>query len=131
MNRSQAEVDALWPANKRAYVFLANVTVHGALTIQHAAQDLQKLYEGHEAMAGEFNVEPEPPNRTGDDPMFLVTFTRDVPDDIDVVNEALLAGHDFERCLRSQFEQEFENAVKDTGVKAKLLFLSLPEFING
>jgi hypothetical protein len=128
--RTQAEVDALWPAGKNMYVFLAHVTIHGALHIHHAAEDLQKLYEGHEAMAGEFNVEPEPPNRSGDDPMFLVTFRRDVPDDVDVVNNALLAGGDFESVLRTQFETEFEAAVKATGVKAKLLFLSLPEFIK-
>lgn len=129
MSRTQAEVDALWPTNKLAYALIANVTIPGASTIQEAAAQLQKLYEGHEAMAGEFNVEPEQPNRTGEHPMFLVSFVRDVPDDLDVVNPALLARHDFESALRSQFDQEFVAAVKQTGINAKLLFLSLPEWI--
>jgi hypothetical protein len=128
---TQPEIDALWPHNKRAYVFVSSVTIPGAQTISAAAQELQKLYEGRDRVFGEFNVEPENPNLTGEHPMFLVTFTRDVATDRDVVNPVLSEGHDLLSVLRNQFSQEFDDIVERRKLDFKLDFLSLPEFING
>lgn len=81
MARTQSDVDALWPTGKAVYVFVAQVAVPGAATITAAAQVLQTLYEGRQAMAGEFNVEPEGPGLNNGDPVYLVAFRRDVSDD--------------------------------------------------
>lgn len=123
MPRTQQEVDALWEKNT-GYSVSGEVTLDGATSSIEAATELQKLYEGSQAVAGMFVV-------TGlgqYQPRFIVQFTRDVCDDADVVNGELLAGKDFNSTLLDQLRDELTKSAKEQGVSLTVHNLDAPVF---
>lgn len=121
--RTQAEVDALWPSQD-------TYSITGRLTIpadneQDAAKELQKLYEGHEAIAGAFQVESSDGQN-----IFQVVFTRDVHDDVDVVNDELLEGKPFNETLTSQLHLELSAAATADDANITILWLGEPRFFS-
>lgn len=126
--RSQAEVDALWPKNKDQYKFTATVTLPNTATNKtEAATMIQQMFEGMEAMAGQFEVRKliEKGKKNN---LFVVVFERDVPDDTEVVNDELLKGRDFNKVLTDQFMQEAKAVIEDKKLPYKVKITSGPAF---
>ncbi len=125
--RTKEQVDALWPKNKSQYVIRGAVTCL-ATTKTQAIAAIQKLYEGAEAAAGMFTVDSIHQRHTPKRTTFLVSFIRDVPDDIEVVDDQLIAGKNFHKVLVSQLRLEIRNSIKERKLNMKVVLASLVTF---
>lgn len=123
--RTLAEVDALWP-NVDQYTFVGNVVIE-AHNPQGVAGVIQKLYEGSEAVAGEFVV-GNPTGTIGNEKTFPIVFTRNVCDDKDVVEPRLREGGELRKVLAAQMQQELANAIKETGLRVFIYLTDGPNF---
>lgn len=123
--RTEAEVEALWPKVNR-YKFKGNVVIE-AHSAEGVASVVQQLYEGSQAIAGEFQVS-EPIGVIGNEKTFPITFIRDVCDDKDVVEPLLTDGGDLRQALVKQMELEIKNAIKETGIKIFIYLTDGPYF---
>lgn len=121
--RSQAEVDALWPKDKVYYTMGAAVTLP-ATNNTKAASIIQQMYEGEGAVAGMFDVRKLIKKGS----FFVVVFQRDVSNDSEVVNDALLCGRDFNKVLIDQFMSEAKAAIASKNLPIKITLVDSPKF---
>lgn len=126
--RTQEQVDALWPEKKNEYQFAAKVTLRQIKTALEAAILIQRLYDGPQAIAGRFKVKEKKRLSKTEETTFDVVFFRDVHDDVEVVNDELLKGGSFNQVLREQLLQEIKNALADQRLDFPVKVARVPVF---
>lgn len=119
--RTQEQVDALWGDNQ-FFHFKAVVQVAGVTEIPKAAHVMQELLYD-EWVGGDFRIQ-----ESLGDGQFKVTFQRNVCDEVDVSNPALLAGKDFSTVLTQQLMTEVVEAVGSVDAVVKIVSIEPPVF---
>jgi len=121
--RTAEQVERLWPAGD-VYRIEGLVEVDLA-TPQAVAVELQRLFDTEGGVAGFFDV-----TATKGPGAFAVTFTRDVAEDYEVVEPALLDGGDLLKVLVAQLAREIKDAAQRVGSKVDVTLTTFPVFGN-